>query len=228
MNLLSHYYIVKNMPDAAAHYVFGTVLPDLSRNYLKKFKIYGLEDIPPTMLMDSKAIAKGVQMHIETDRVFHNAAFFKRHTDVFEDYLKETEFSEFKKHYYFFAHITFELMLDRLLVKHHPKVAEEFYSLLSNVTKEAISGYFKAENAESYTDGFYHYYLNFLEKQYLYRYATNDGLIYALNRVYSKVSGTALYDSDKQLLEESLDRYENYLIPHLESIMVEVREGLWK
>jgi len=183
VNFLSHYYLFKDSQDA--EFIFGTVLPDLSRNFEKKFKIHGLDSIPEELTGPARSIANGVQTHIDTDKIFHNAEFFKLHTDEFENYLNETPFENFDKHYYFFAHITFELMLDRLLIQTERDVIDNFYELLSRVKKEAIQGYFAEENAEEKTDAFYTYYLDFLEKKYLYRYESNDGMLYALNRVYS-------------------------------------------
>lgn len=224
MNFLSHYYLFKESQDA--HFIFGTVLPDLSRNFEKKFKIHGLDPIPENLKGDALSIANGVQTHIDTDKVFHNAEFFKLHTDEFENYLNETPFENFNKHYYFFAHITFELMLDRLIIQTERKVIDDFYALLTDVKKEVIAGYFAEEEAEEKTDAFYEYYLDFLEKQYLYRYESNDGMLYALNRVYSKVTKAPLSDHDKGLLDESLTLYENYLLPFLQPIMLGVKEGL--
>jgi len=224
VNFLSHYYLFKDSEDA--HFIFGTVLPDLSRNFEKKFKIHGLDPIPNELNGPALSIATGVQTHIDTDKVFHNAEFFKKHTDEFENYLKETPFENFDKHYYFFAHITFELMLDRLIIQTERKVIDDFYSLLTYVKKDAIASYFHQEDAKEKTDPFYNYYLDFLEKKYLYRYESNDGMLYALNSVYSKVTKHPLSDHDKGLLDESLTRYENYLLPFLQPIMVEVKEGL--
>ena len=74
MNFLSHYYFDQT---SDAYTVLGTLLPDLTANAQKEWKLYPQKN-PQLFENDAEpnAILKGWMRHLAVDKYFHNSIFF--------------------------------------------------------------------------------------------------------------------------------------------------------
>lgn len=120
MNYLAHGISCNHQ----AEVLLGCILPDLVRklpNNSKPNAKFWTSDF------FSNDIKKGIQLHFEQDRIFHNSDFFKTYTASHPDWVSTGPLA---KYGFFFRHIWLEFSLDRWLVQQEFCSPNEFYSEL--------------------------------------------------------------------------------------------------
>jgi hypothetical protein len=211
MNLLSHYYV--DHQDERSYFALGLVLPDLFKIFHSDWKLMsdGLPHIGGHHEFD--AINQGVQRHFEIDAIFHTSDFFNDHYKHLNERLGRGNLEAVDKYVFFLSHVFVELMLDRMLIKHYPDIGHQFYSHLEKVEKEVIELYLKDLKFVQDKREFFAFFERFRTSRYLLDYVDNDSMIYALGRVFSRVSHASFTKADTQLLEDCIheleDRYED-------------------
>lgn len=208
MNFLSHYYIIKH--DKRPFYSFGNILPDLIRIFDKNTRISENLKVNPKdkILVD---IIEGVNFHHYADSLFHNSSFFKKNTGKITQLLKESDLKSIDKYLFFIAHILFEIMLDRILIQKNEHLCNTFYDSLSKVREKDVKLLFDAINLKTTSEGFYNFFDQFRKAEYLKEYVHNEKLIYALNRVYNRISPINFEEEDKMKLEQVILQIEKDL-----------------
>jgi len=220
MNFLSHYYVFFPSEDPA--FVTGLVLPDLTRKAHKRFRLKAAyEELPDEFQM----LQKGVRGHFETDEIFHAAPFFKKHTAGIKSIAREMNVFSESKYLYFLAHITFEMVLDKILLQRHSEIGIDFYDLLQSVDANLLNSYFEATGNTTYIDAFQNYFQRFNESRFLIRYAEPGGLAYALQRVFSRATLTSS-SIDDSLLDRFVEKCEDYLEPFFDDVFQSVETSL--
>jgi hypothetical protein len=206
MNFLAHFYTGKN--HHSSHFKTGLVLPDLTRNYSKAFKIK--EEHTRNQQQDVNLIHlnDGVKHHLSIDATFHNSKFFQNSMIVSNEIFKENNFSASDKYLYFVSHVLLELLIDRYLINKDASICDEFYDSLQQVKNDELSQYLSAIGIPDTEAGFVKFVDMFKEVQYTRHYNNNERLVFALNRIYLRATGKEL-ENDKHLIYRSIEEIED-------------------
>jgi hypothetical protein len=194
MNFLSHYFFHRS---AHAYFNTGLVLPDLVRNICKTH----LKPLPHYEHPQHQILGQGSQLHIEGDRIFHQSDFFTTCEHYIGDQL-DLEAGWPRK--WFLNHLLLEIALDRVLMDLYPTLCEEFYAELEQVSPEIITTFLDISHVDG-ADKFKVGFENFVRYRFLFEYAHNEKIIFALSRVYLR---TGIHyewtDADRNLLLSKL------------------------
>lgn len=189
MNYLSHYYI-DNKP--GNHYFNSALfLPDFARNVARRFETENLSLTP-----NQVQLQLGCKAHLAADKLFHPSPFFINYSHIINEALNNYEPLAHIKRKWFLAHILFEMMLDRVIVKHYENVCHSFYNDLSHVDTNTISSFIK-QFAYKDTRQFMLNYNHFCKVKYLFGYAADHSFIYSIGNVYKHATSLELTMSDK-------------------------------
>jgi len=220
MNYLSHYYADLSSREPA--YALGKILPDLARmvNPAIRLRVHHLPvEIPDSLYW----LNKGIMAHHRMDAVFHNADFFLKHTRFIRELMNNQTFGRPHKYFNFFAHLLFEMILDRVLIKKEPDIAQHFYDDLNLLPGDVL------ENLEKQ----YHYGLDlqalnqalkrFIAARYLFTYIRNEHLVFAFNRIVLRTGISGFDDKDQKLLAGLIDDIEQELWLNFSTIFKTIR-----
>jgi acyl carrier protein phosphodiesterase len=214
MNFLSHYYFDQS---SDSYTVLGTLLPDLTANAQKEWKLYPQKN--PQVFehdVELKAILRGWNRHLAVDKYFHNSIFFTTHSQQLSAKLRPIlQNSPVKA--YFLAHISLELLLDGLLLKNNKVSTEAFYSHLAAYDVEKIVQFLELNLVED-TRPFTLYFERFCSSAYLNSYRETEKIAYALHRICLRVWPESLTEVEQEEITEILVAYQR----ELESVYFEI------
>ncbi|OYU94749.1 MAG: hypothetical protein CFE21_13745 [Bacteroidetes bacterium B1(2017)] len=216
MNFLSHFYIHQQGPNPL--YSTGLVLPDLARGFVKHPG--KLENTNYAHLLD---LALGCRQHYLADKVFHGSEFFTWGTHQCTEVVKQAKFETQVERRWFIGHILFELLLDRILVRHQPQVAIDFYEnlrlLQANELNEFISLH---EHKEK--DRFLKFFEHFRKAAYIHNYPDNNLFAFSLSRIIIRAGLPELSHADKIVLQECVWQLEANQFKNAQGILIELKE----
>ncbi len=204
MNFLSHFYFERfaTTPER----IVGGLLPDLVKNADKSFvlkpKQYEVE------LMDHPLLEQlyiGWNRHIEVDRLFHNSAYFFRHTHLLKLHIQGS-LQGLPIRPSFMAHIALELLLDHILTQQHAVSIDKFYTALIQVDANAVRRFLQI-NQLSDIPKFERFYQQFIEWKYIYDYAHIEKIAGALFNICKRLWQFEVQESHRQRLTEQLISY---------------------
>ena len=214
MNFLSHYYFDQS---SDSYTVLGTLLPDLTANAQKEWKLYPQKN--PQLFendVDLKAILGGWNRHLAVDKYFHNSIFFTTHSHQLSAKLRPIlQNSPVKA--YFLAHISLELLLDGLLLKNNKVSTEAFYSHLAACNAKKIVQFLELNLVED-TQPFTLYFERFCSSAYLNSYRETEKIAYALHRICLRVWPESLTEAEQIKITKVLVAYQR----ELESVYFEI------
>jgi len=214
MNYISHYYLFKEISNPEM--TLGLVLPDFTRAVDKKFRLKKIKNIDKAdHFYDLKY---GINQHLETDIIFHAAPFFKIHVAKLKAQIIELQLIENNKYAFFLAHIAFEMILDRCLIKKDAKAAQDFYTLIKQVDLELIKVFLKENNFTQHTSKLNEFMHNFNTKKYILAYVEDTKMAYALGRVFSYATKTNQDWTTNQKMKIFINSSEKYLNNYLDEI----------
>ncbi|HTN21486.1 MAG TPA: hypothetical protein VL125_13475 [Pelobium sp.] len=179
MNFLSHYYFDRTKENP--YEVFGMVLPDLLKNADKTWNVHPEKHSILVSSPRQNNIITGWKRHLEVDRIFHNSEFFKYHQHQIKLSIREVISSSPVKPF-FLGHIGLELLLDSLLISEKLISIEKFYIKLASIEEEEIRLFLQL-NLITDQDKFFRFFNNFVAEKYLYNYADESKIAYALKRI---------------------------------------------
>lgn len=208
MNFLSHYYFDKDKTNS--YEVFGMLLPDLLKNADKSWSIHPEKN--ESLFSTNKnqtAILSGWKRHLEVDRIFHNSAFFKHHQHQIKLAIREEIIGSSVKPF-FLGHIGLELLLDNLLISEKLISIELFYYHLANVNEDEIKLFLKI-NRISNEEKFLHFFQRFVKDQYVYSYADEAKITYALKRICMRLWSDPFTIEQEIAITERLINYKSKL-----------------
>lgn len=182
--------------------------------------------LDPSMQADApelKTLLKGWHLHMETDRLFHNSAFFQQHTEAIRQHLNpvlsRTPFRPF-----FIAHVSLELLLDHLLIREEQVDTTIFYKELEQCQPELLESFFQMAGIQS-PESFYPFYRNFCEIKYVKDYAKLNTLAYAINQIGKRVWKVPFNDQEQVALSQILEDYIHQ-IPDYQIIFSSIESDL--
>jgi len=222
MNYLSHYYILREYDNPA--FTLGKIIPDLLRVFGPAHKIRKAHNIEAPQGA-SQWMMKGAYVHLESDRLFHDSAYFEFESQRLKEKIRAG--SSIRKYSYFYAHILLEMLLDRLLVKKHPELGQQFYADLERIEKGDIKSFFELKPIAVDADAFMQVLRRFRKSRYLFEYAHDPGFLYAYTRILNQIGMPLLTRKDKdffiELVQQSEARLEPEFIPTLQNIEAAIR-----
>ena len=216
LNYLSHFYI--HQLGENPQYTSGLIFPDLARGFVKK---------PGNLTLESYAhledFAKGCQQHYAADKIFHASAFFHWGTQQCTQMVKAAQFESEVQRRWFIGHILFELLLDRILVRHQPKVAIDFYENLQKLEQNHLQEFISLHDHKE-KDRFLRFFEHFRIASYIKNYTDNNLFAYSLSRIMMKAGLPQLTLIDKVVLQECVLELENSAFKNVQQILLELKE----
>lgn len=201
MNFLSHYfYFRKDNP----YYHTGLVLPDFVKAFCKnRLHLKGSYVRP-----DFKHLSNGCMTHFESDRRFHESAFFRNVSGFIGSRLDHTAKWPRK---WFLNHLLTEILLDRVLMDAEPDLCSDFYHQLSITDPGQVELFLKLSsvaNYQQFTSGFN----RFMDLRFMFDYKHNEKIILALSRVYGRLGIVYNWnDEDNRLLISHIPKIIQYI-----------------
>ncbi len=223
MNFLSHYYFERYSHDPEL--VLGCVLPDLIKNADRNVNVLPqkYEDRfgnNPKLL----SIYRGWIRHIETDRYFHNSAFFYEHTHQLKQLLAPlVENTAIRPS--FLSHIALELLLDHLLLRHNWVQESDFYEYLAAADRDATDRFMRLCDVPQ-TTFFFTYFNSFMRAQYVGAYRHFDQITSAMISICRRLWEVQLSDRQHNQITEVLGNYTVTLNVSFPTIFEEVQSKL--
>lgn len=183
LNFFAHYFTDRE--EARHHFNAGLVLPDLIRNFLpgKRFR----SDLVQQEQLDTRAheLFLGSCRHLERDKQFHGSVFFEKSETELRTLFKEQYLGKHIPRIWLASHLVLELMLDRVLMKQHPEMLDQFYESLENTESGALDEFLRA-SLNAGDSLFHERWERFVELKYLYHYTDDDAFTYSLMRIYMR------------------------------------------
>lgn len=200
MNYLSHFVAESSADDP--YICAGLLLPDLARSHISRVTTPAY----PENSNQSKLFA-GCQLHYQADTRFHASPFFLTYFDRVSTRLKQVQFSEHMDRRWFMAHIVFEMLLDRMLLRSLPNLSARYYTCLRKIDSAELSHFLIAQNARD-IDGFLRKFEHFRISGYLAGYVNNDLFAFSVSRVMRYAASVHLTENDKWLLMDAVVELE--------------------
>ncbi|WP_342647869.1 hypothetical protein [Mucilaginibacter sp. CSA2-8R] len=220
MNFLSHFYFDRHTTDC--YHVLGTVLPDLLKNADKHIIVHPEKlDYPAG---PEQAIQQGWLKHLDVDRHFHNADFFKTNSHQLKlTLLPGMTGSPVKP--FFLGHIALELLLDNLLLTTGMVKVDDFYAHLNSCDQEVIYSFLSRSGMQN-IDVFLRFFENFKSSEYLHTYAETEKVTYALKRICMRIWNNPFSQENEEAMSAAINRYRNTLENNFTSIFDDIEAML--
>jgi hypothetical protein len=194
-----------------AYFAVGCCIPDwLSAVDRKcrtreKHAVKFIDDPDPIIAMT----ARGVVQHHQDDDWFHRTPIFNELILEFAVELRELFGNERSMRPSFVGHVMVELFLDAYLNAQHPGKLERFYQQVAAVDGEKVQqtiNLFATRPTDKLVAGIE----RFVRVRFLFDYATDDGVVFWINKVLTRVKLEPLGDRILEWMPQARQRvYEN-------------------
>jgi hypothetical protein len=143
MNFLAHTEI--SPFEASPWHYLGCIFPDLAKRAGVNFRSKQFLELEMQLPED---FSKGIALHFEADRLFHNSRLFESGLQIWKSLLRP-ESADLKRTF-FLHHLVFEMWLDRLIMKENQQSGLRFYDVLGGLDSDALQAvFFPAFGSES-------------------------------------------------------------------------------
>lgn len=211
MNFLSHFYFERFALDAEK--VLGALLPDLLKNADKSysFQIHKYED---QLHFHPKSIAlhEGWIRHVEVDKLFHSSDFFYTHSHTLRKQIEYTV-QDLPIRASFLAHVSLELLLDHLLIKHSIVNVNRLYEHLASIDRTVLSSFLKVLGSVD-IGRFLSYYDGFITSKYIMQYEDISNISHALFSICRRIWD---FKESEQHVVELTNHLINYEVNYLKN-----------
>ena len=223
MNFLSHFYFERYASESAR--VVGCLLPDLLKNADKGYVFHPnrFEEqlfIHPLMV----EIYQGWYRHVEVDKIFHSSPFFLEHNHELRKQL-DPILSHLPIRASFMGHISLELLLDHLLIKHQMVNVTRLYEHLEQMNRTILKRFLEIIGLHD-TTKFFLFYDRFLEWKYVHEYANLRGLTVPLFNIAKRLWAFEVSEEAHQALADQLAHYETASLGGFRDIFRDVQNQL--
>jgi hypothetical protein len=200
MNCLAH--AIRFLDDK--WFMIGTGLPDWLGMADRKVRIRPkhTEPIIEAGQSDLASMCLGIQQHWVDDDWFHTTPAFHEVTGRIGKMFKEQYDSGDNYRSGFVGHIACELLIDGILAQQNPGALDRYYELVRSIDATDLQNKINSLGARK-TDAMTRFLDKYSCEQFLRDYLTDDGLLYRLNRVLTRVRLGALPDSAVSVVAES-------------------------
>jgi len=216
MNFTAHFFTLnKENP----YIILGSILPDLVNDFSKIYN-YSIENKFVAKLKTNKLLIQGIELHLKADDIFHKHLLFEEMQKTTKSILKE-EIGNSVKRKYVIAHVLVELLIDQYIINNNKEILNNLYSKLEKIKIEKVNSFFKTINIEENTSHFQRNFTSFMEFKFLNRLKENEGVIFTLDRVFSKKLNYNFLENEKQW-DLALERIK----PKIEKSILEILEDV--
>lgn len=152
----------------------------------------------------------GCFAHLEDDKKFHSSHFFETGTAICIDAIKSNADLKNIERKWFLGHILFEMMMDRLLIRHYQGIGKQFYADLNLIDISELDSFFKNQGLLE-TERLCRMFNHFREAGYILNYTDNNLFGYSLTRVMMRAGLPEIsFHERRDLLKSVLDLEENW------------------
>ncbi len=204
MNYLSHFYFDRQSNNP--YTIAGIALPDLVKSHNRRWNIHPHKH--RIAWQEDKVllqIEQGWERHLLVDMYFHDSDYFKEKNQLIIRELRKINFDHKGVKPFMLAHIGLELLLDSLLIRENKVSVARYYELLGTADRAKIIDFLRFNGIEN-SESFDTFYQRFLDVEYLFSYTSNENIVYALNRINLKITGSYLSQKDVQNLNETFSK----------------------
>ncbi|MBL4655022.1 MAG: hypothetical protein JKY33_04285 [Bacteroidia bacterium] len=113
-------------------------------------------------------------------------------------------------------------MLDRLLIKMDRAICDKFYASLNKIDYDELNLILNKIPGYDH-QSFCNYLDRFKQSQYLYSYEFNDKIIFALNRIFSRVGINELLEGYEHEFLNSIDDIEIIIKKDFENMFINLK-----
>ena len=203
LNFLSHYFIHHKIDNP--YFNLGLILPDLARGSIKKYR-----ELNDDFSINQRNLFNGCLAHLEDDKKFHSSHFFETGTAICLDAIKSNADLKNIERKWFLGHILFEMMMDRLLIRHYHGIGKQFYADLNLIDIPELDGFLKKQGLVE-TDRMCRMFHYFREASYILNYTDNNLFGYSLSRVMMRAGLPEIsFHERRDLLKSVSDLEENW------------------
>ncbi len=159
-------------------------MPDLVKDFSKIYNKQ-IDDEFITESEINKYILLGIENHIKADDIFHRHSLFEELQEIAKSEMKKT-FKGSLKRRYVIAHVLIELLIDKFVINNENTVLDTFYTKLDNIDINNANKFFEKINIQENTSHFKRNFTKFIRLKFLFRLKENEGIIFTLDKVFSK------------------------------------------
>lgn len=203
LNFLSHYFVHHKKDNP--YYNLGLILPDLARGSIKKYRPNNQNGS-----VEFQSILAGCYTHMEDDKKFHGSSFFNEGSAACLNAIKANVDLVMVERKWFLGHILFEMLMDRLLVRHYYGIGKQFYADFKLVELSVLDGFLNLQGVKE-TEKLLRMFYYFRETGYILNYTDNNLFSYSLSRVMMRAGLPELgFHERRDLMYVVLDLEENW------------------
>ncbi len=150
----------------------------------------------------------GSNQHFLRDKRFHNSAYFKETSQTITQILRPKFIEANIPRDWFAAHVLTEMMIDRVLIRETPKLADGFYQDTTNADSSSIADFLQERNITE-THLFLERLARFNQAKYLLQYAHNRAMVYSMNRIFMQTKADGEWSQVQfQILEPVIEEVD--------------------
>jgi hypothetical protein len=157
-----------------------------------------------------QSIHLGWQRHLAVDDLFHSSDYFLQKSRKISEDIRNLKLDNINLKPFMVGHIGLELILDTLLIKNKIIDSKAFYNHLETCQVNDIEQFIYLNGIADAAE-FRTFYQRFKEVKYLLSYKSNESIVYALNRIQYRLSGSFLNEKDTIILQDAIAECMNYI-----------------
>ena len=217
VNYLSHFYFDRDEDNK--YFNIGLILPDLARSHISKLRINPYRNIEFTT-DEIGSINRGCNRHFESDRKFHNWNVFVKVSQDATDRMRESGDKELDRDF-FLSHILVEMVLDKILLRQNPTLADDFYDMINSVEMDWILKYLRYSGLQD-DELFKGNHRRFMKAAFLKKYTSTENVVEMLGQVAVRTGLNEFTEDQKELLMEICEAIEPELERSLDALEIQL------
>lgn len=229
MNFLAHYVIATRFltpQEPLPAYVVGTALPDLLPLAAARVRLRPAQIERFTARTEFEAaLGAGVSVHLATDMAFHRSAAFADAQAQTSELLAEAAFDGVRVRRFFAAHVLTEMVLDAVLLRAEPALADKFYAAFVAANFAAAAYWAEAVTGKPLPNlpGVL---TRFARSGYLREYAENDGVAMGFSNLCRRAGQDTFDGENFSRLVHVVSQTAARLPPYVPALLSETAAGI--
>lgn len=202
MNFLAHYQLTQ--PGDEDDFRIGSLLPDIARRAEIALHQGKIRNLPDTAFLE---LIRGMELHWEADRQFHQAPLFDLGVGLWKVYLGK-KFPGVERKFFLF-HLAFEMWLDRLILKRYPDSAIHMYDDLTLAGKDNLTRFAQVHLGDE--EGFLNQtFEQFVNRRFILDYSDSGRFAGIVTDIFSRVTKQEWNENWMDPVVDSLRELERF------------------
>ena len=229
MNFLAHYVIATRFltpQEPLTAYVVGAALPDLLPLAAERVRLRPAQVEQTAARTEFEAaLSAGVSLHLATDAAFHKSAAFADAQAEVGRIVDNAGFEGIRVRRFFAAHVLTEMVLDTILLRAEPTLADNFYAAFAAADASAVTEW--AEEATGRPlPNLPAVLTRFAQSGYLRGYADNDGVATGFSNLCRRAGQDTFEDKNFTRLVGVARQAALMLPPYVPALLSETEAGV--